>query len=127
MSDWDTSELTDLAVEWQGTATQLARKLRPVVSKGALNIKNTMRADVAKSKYFPFAHTISYDLTTSANGVEAEIGPEAGGLAAFAGIAYFGGVNGGGATVRDPGEPLAEEEPRFIRALEDIVAEVMGK
>lgn len=124
--DIDITELRRAASDWGDARQQLMRKVRPVVSKGALQIKNAMRDDVERSRHFRFAHTISYDVRGNQTFAEAEIGPAAGGVAALAGFAYFGGIHGGGATVRDPGEALADEAEPFQRALSDVVAEVLG-
>lgn len=116
--------------ELDGFADTLSRaipaivpKVKPVVSKGALNIKTQLRDEATKSVHFKkAAWTISYDLTDDANSVEAEIGPEKKAAGNLANIAYFGGVNGGGGTVPDPKNALDDEASRFMAALELVVA-----
>lgn len=104
---------------------RISTEVRQVVSKAALNIKNTMRADAEASAYFQFAPRISYDLKGNASFSEAEIGPEKGGAGSLANIAYFGGRRGGGGTVRDPQQALNEEAPRFESALQSMIDRVV--
>lgn len=120
----DTSALDDFARELDAKAIVLAEQVRPVVNKGALNVKNQMQADMRRSRHFKAARWITYDIETGAEGITAEIGPVKAGAGNLAHIAYFGGRNGGGGTVRDPEEAMKEEEPRFMSALDDIVAKV---
>lgn len=113
--------IEELAAALTQAANDLPNLVRPVVSKGALNIKNAMRADMAASEHFgAAASSITYDLA----GTEAEIGPTKP-AGAIANIAYFGGARGGG-TVRDPLEPAEEEADGFEQALADIVGNLLG-
>lgn len=106
---------------------RLGRHVVPVVLKGANNVKATMRRDAEASTHFrSIAGSISYDThQTSFGGVgvfEAEIGPssEAGSPGNLANIAYFGTSRGGG-TVRDPQAALDEEQPKFERAMTELL------
>lgn len=120
----DTSALDDFAKDLAVMGQLLDEQVRPVVSKGALNVKNQMQRDMARSKYFRAARFINYDIESNHGHVEAEIGPRRMGAGNLAAIAYFGGSNGGGGTVRDPEEAMKEEEPRFMSALDAIVDQV---
>lgn len=132
------SEVREFAIELGRISSEVARKLRPVVSKGALNIKNEMQADLRASAHFgPVAHTVSYELLD--DGMTAEIGPnkhfKAARLAniAYFGsgqgvyragprwsqIAYYGGAKGGGTVDLD--KPLEAERPRFEKAVRDVL------
>lgn len=120
---FDVSEVRQLAVDFSRVGAIVAQQARPVVSKGALNIKTAMQADMKGSEHFKgAAHTVSYDLLDG--GFTAEIGPssEAGSPGNLANLAYFGGSNGGGGTVADPRTRLDEELPKFEKALLDIAA-----
>lgn len=111
--------------DWLDAAgRKVSTEVRQVVSKGALNVKNTMKAD-AEGSYFTFSPTIGYDLKGNAGFSEAEVGPEKGGAGSLANIAYFGGAHGGGGTIRDPQQALNEEAPRFQSALEGLVNRVL--
>lgn len=110
----DTSELDSLARDFGAIPAAMVPKIRGVVAKSALNTKNLMRADARKSRHFKqLAPTINYDLETSGDVIEAEIGPAGGGAASLAGIAYFGTSKPGGGTVRNPEDAMLEEAPNF--------------
>ena len=122
----DASELRALIADLREAPNLVRREARAVISKGALNIKNQMRDEVARSRHFRFAHTVSYDLKVGGDTIEAEIGPETGGVGSLAGFAYFGGVNGGGGTVPDPQGALVAEAPNVEKYLDALVAKVLG-
>ncbi len=123
----DVSELRAFAVELDQVPDSVVRKIRPVVSKGALNIRDQMRAEMSRSRSFKqIAPTINYDLNVQADGMEAEIGPDKRRRAArLANIAYFGGARGGGGTVPDPRGALEAEVPRFESALSKLLGDVL--
>jgi hypothetical protein len=122
--DVDASEVRILTVALTNSTRGIESDVRAVVSKGALNIKNQMVAEMASSPHFKgTARAITYDMTGNGLFSEAQIGPkvgdgESGGLAGFA---YFGGSNGGGGTVPDPRLALEREAPNFERALGEIL------
>lgn len=120
----DTVGFGDLARDLRKASAHVGRELVPVVKKGAGNVKDGMRNDMRKSRHFKqVAHSISYDVERTPVSVEAEIGPETGGrvVGDLAHIAYFGGINGGGNTVRDPEWHARDEAPRFEKAIADVV------
>lgn len=94
-----------------------------LVTKGAVNIKESMRADFRDSRHFRRAESL---VTFDQVGLTAIIGPESKGAGNLAHIAYFGGAHGGGGTVRDPQRAAEEEAPRFERALADLADELFG-
>lgn len=117
----DASAALAAAADLGAALDGLPKKVRASVSKGALNIKNAMKADMAASEHFgQVASSITYDLNGSDYAPEAEIGPRKGSPGSLANIAYFGGARGGG-TVRDPIEPANEEAPNFEAALTAIL------
>ena len=122
----DASELRALIADLSSAPKLVHSEARAVVSKGALNIKNQMRDEVARSRHFRFAHTVSYDLKVGGDTIEAEIGPETGGVGSLAGFAYFGGVNGGGGTVPDPQGALDAEAPNVEKQVDALVAKALG-
>lgn len=116
----DVSDFNGVIHDLSRAGPVLASKVRPIVSKGALNIKNRMQADAQSSTHFKqIASTIDYDITTGLDGIEAEIGPNRsrGGSASLAGIAYFGSSRPGGGTVADPIHALNDEAPKFVENL----------
>ena len=122
--DIDVSGLDALARELAEVGGSVMAEVRPVVAKGALNIKTTMRDDLAKSAHFgQVARSVTYDTKAGQSFASAEIGPVTAGqtVGDLAHFAYFGGANGGGGTVRDPQEALNEESPRFVDAVSDVI------
>ena len=123
----DFSELEHLARSFEAAIPAVDPKVVAVVSKGALNIKTQLRKEAEGSTYFNrFGWTIAYDLSSGPGGVEAEIGPssEQKSPGNIANIAYFGGANGGGASIPDPQGALNAESDRFMAALEQVVADL---
>lgn len=100
-------------------------KVRAVVRKGALNVKNQLRREAEGSRWFRIAPTISFDGREFWGGPGAEIGPEKRGAGNLANIAYFGGANGGGGTLPDPEGALAAEAPGFAKAIADLATEAL--
>jgi len=118
----DFSQLDAFAQELLRAVPAIQPKVKAVVSKGALNIKNQLRDEAAKSPHFKgIGWTISYDITDDLSGIEAEIGPEKKAAGNLGNIAYFGGVHGGGATLPDPQGALEAEADRFMAALEMVM------
>lgn len=125
--DFDTSELRTLARDLTNAGTAAARDIKPIVSRGALAIKNQMRAEMGASPHFKgTASSITYDITERADGVTAEIGAKigAGQTGGLAHIAHFGGSTGGG-TVADPIGALNAEAPKFEAALLKILGDIL--
>lgn len=127
MTTVDNSDFRRYAASLAAAAESVPREARQVVSKGALNIKTDMQSQVRKSTHFSgrgVAESISYDMREGAGFTEAEIGPVKGTPGDLLNIAYFGTSLGGG-TVEDPGEALKREEPKFAKALADIMAKAV--
>lgn len=125
--DFDTSEMRTLARDLTNAGTAAARDIKPIVSRGALAIKNQMRAEMFASPHFKgVGSSITYDITERADGVEALIGPKSGpgSPGALGNIAYFGGSRGGG-TVADPIGALNAEAPKFEAALLKILGDIL--
>jgi hypothetical protein len=123
----DAHEVRELAADFTRIPGELSRHAIPVLSKGALNIKNQMRDSFRESHNPGFrfvAQTVSYDLHTEGNELSAEIGPTKP-EGALANVAIFGTPRGGG-TVADPREALEAEAPRFEKALADLAEELFG-
>ena len=120
--DIDMSEVRTLAADMAQVDSRLTRRVKPVIRRGAQNIKNQLVDEMRSSRHFRgVAPGISYDLTD--DGYTAEIGPTKGQPGSLANVAYFGTSRGGG-TVRNPEYALAEEVPGFQQALGDLAAEL---
>lgn len=127
MTDDGAAELARLARDLRRAGTQIGPTVQAVVSKGALNIKRQMVAEMSASQHFRgAARGISYDLKTSGRAVEALIGPRSGRgqPGALANIAYFGTSRGGG-TVPDPRGAMNAEEPRLMDALTNALRDLL--
>lgn len=123
----DMSELLAFGRDLSRSGTEVLGKVRPVIAKCALNVKNAMRADMQGSRHFgQVARSITYDTKSGAVMAEAEVGPVTEGrtVGDLAHLAYFGGVNSGGGTVRDPQGALDDEAPNFVKALEDVIRDL---
>jgi hypothetical protein len=123
----DAHEVRELAADFTRVPGELSRHAIPVLSKGALNIKNQMRESFEASGNAGFrfvGRTVSYDLHTEGNELSAEIGPDKP-SGALANVAIFGTARGGG-TVPDPREALEAEAPVFERELLDLAERLFG-
>lgn len=118
----DFSQVDKLADDLDRVPEETRPKVRAVVSKGALNIKNEMRAEASgHPTYRHFPRSISYDLTGD---LEAEIGPDKALIqGALGNLLYFGTSKTGG--VLDINGPLKREEPRFVDALANVLEDVL--
>ena len=120
----DASELNRLALDLSRAGDDLVGKVRPVVSKAALNVKTDWNAALKASKHFKgVAGSVTYDLTGRVGDVEAQVGPDPDRRKAahLANIAHFGGAHGGGGTVADPQTFADVEAPKFEAALQAVV------
>lgn len=123
--DFDVSELQRLAADLEAAGAALAEKVRPVVQRGALNIKTQMQAELSESRHFKgITSSVTYDTVVSPTGIEAQVGPDKNRGGALANVAYFGTSRGGG-TVPDPQGALDAETPRFLKALGDAMEDLL--
>jgi hypothetical protein len=122
MASVDTHELVQLADDLDQIPADKLPEFSKVVEKGALNIKNGMRADATGHptfRYFP--SSISYDMTGK---FSAEIGPDKGRVqGALGNILYFGTSKGG--QMLDINGPLNREGQRFADALADVAEDIL--
>ncbi|WP_372699416.1 hypothetical protein [Arthrobacter sp. JSM 101049] len=121
----DASEITELVHDMGLAPAKLARKIKPIMAKTGLATKRRLQADLRASPHFkPAARSIDYDVKTfgfdGTGIIQVEVGPNAqrDTTAALAGLAYFGGSNGGGGTVADPVVAMRQEEPILLGFLE---------
>jgi hypothetical protein len=122
MATVDTHELDALADDLDQVPAETRPKFSKVVEKGALNIKNGLRADAAGHptyRYFPTS--ISYDMTGE---FSAEIGPDKERVqGALGNILYFG-TSKSGPQLSIEG-PLQKEIPRFEDAIADVAEDIL--
>lgn len=118
----DTSELDALGVELQQVGGKVEGALPGAARKSATKIRDDWRTAASKSRHFKIAETVTFDEKATADGYEAEIGPDRRFPAArLAGIAHFGGANGGGGTIGDPQRFADAEADGFAKAVADLV------
>lgn len=114
----DFSEVERLARDLSAAPSRALSDLEAIAERGALNIKDHLKADAAASKHFKgIASSISYDRDYGVGRIGYEIGPDKerrGG--ALGNIAYFGGARGGGGTL-DLDEPVRAEGERLDAAI----------
>lgn len=125
MTDFDISEVYEFALRFDQAADDVFDKMHPVVRRGALNIKKELQADASGHPHTPYlAAAISYDTKALKSGIRAEIGPDKdkrGG--AIANIVYFGTSKNTASL--DINGPLDREEPKFIKAIEDAIEDLL--
>lgn len=117
----DASEVRRLSADLRDAPLRVVLAARPVLFRGATQIKEQMVREMGASRHFKgIAPSIDFDL--DAAGLAAEIGPRAepGSAGNLANVAYFGGSRGGG-TVPDPQGALDAEAPKFEGALADLL------
>lgn len=129
----DVSEVNTLAADLLRAGSGIADTVRPIVHRGAGNIKRQLRAEMAASEHFKgAASSIDYDMAGGGRAmfgvgvIEARIGPRSdpGSPGNIANVAYFGTPRGGG-TVPDPMRALEAEAPRFQAAIEKALGDLL--
>lgn len=126
--DFDARDMRRFAADLERAGAVAAAKARPVVAKGALNVKRDWQQALGESTHFKgVKQTPTYDTKVRGGGdsVEAEIGPRTAGKVPgdLVHIAHFGGARGGGG-VADPQTFLDNEEGAFVRSLEDVLSDL---
>ena len=126
MSD-GTAELRQFAIAVGRLADSAYEDVDAVISKGAVNVKSEMIADVASSPHFKgMAGSITYEHHNTKGVIRREIGPDKGRRGGSLGnIYYFGTSRGGGSG--DIEKPLRSEEPRLLSAMHALVEKWAGQ
>ena len=119
----------ELAREFADTEPRVQREMPRIMRKAGMNIKNEWNTTAARSRHFRIAGTVNFDENLHFGAMhEVEVGPDRRRRAArLAGIAHFGGANGGGGTLGDPKRFADAEGPRLESAIADLVDKVLGK
>jgi hypothetical protein len=125
VTEFDVSEVYEFALGLGKTADDVADKMRPVVSKGALNIKRDLQTEARGHPHFPaFPNAISYDTASTQSEISAEIGPDKDKRqGALGNILYFGTSKN--PAVLDINGPLDREEPKFLKAVENAIEDLL--
>lgn len=125
----DDSELREFAAKVDKIPGRVFDEAVKVGKRGVQNIKDELVADAKASIHFKrVARAISYDEKWTRHGVGFEIGPDKNrdGGGKLANIAYFGGANGGGATL-DFDKPIKNEEPNIEKHLDKVLGDALTR
>lgn len=118
--EFDAREFTALAHDLANAGEDVQDKVRPIIQRGALNIKRDLQAEAAGRKHAPgLAAAITYDTDETASGVEAEIGPREGGAGSLA--FYYFGNSKVGPQLPDPKGALDRESVNVEKYLGDLM------
>lgn len=116
--------LRELSADLGRIASRALPDVDVVAKHAAQNIKDEMVEEAQGSRAFrSIARSISYDRSYGIGQVSYEVGPDKSRGGALGNIAYFGGANGGGGTLDIDG-PLKAEEPRFLKALDEMLGDL---
>ena len=129
-------ELTELAKTLDAADRGLVDDVKAVTHKGSLNIKRDAKQRVGRGPHTPaYALSIGYEVKANSRVVEGEIGPDkdkhvGGGPFRTPGnlgnlLEYEYGTPWSAPTPH-LGPALAAEEPKFVRALEDVLLKALG-
>lgn len=123
----DASDFRRLAADLAKAGKSISELVRPVVQRGALNIKNEWRDRAKRSagahgRHYPYS--IRYDTRETASGSSAEIGPDSSKSQGSMGRGFEFG------SIRQPPHldflaAAMSEEPRFVKSLADILGGVL--
>lgn len=119
------AEFEVFAADLAAAPARLAELLPPVVSKGALNVKNDWRANASGNAHAPhYPASITYDIEDGPESVSAEIGPDKNlKQGPLGNILEFGTSKN--PPHNDGGRALAAEEPRFFEACETVAEQAL--
>jgi hypothetical protein len=115
----DLTGVRDLADDLADARPRILAALTPVVSKGALNIKNdAIRLISGHPRSVHYPRSIGYDLEVIGTEISAEIGPDKERTqGALGNILEFGTSKN--APIPHLGPALTTEEPKYVKAIED--------
>ena len=112
----DAGEVSALAARIERAIVRTNAAVAPIVKKGAQNIKNDVRKDLATSRFPGIASIpIRYEIRSTLHVVQADVAPlrKTGGLA---NVAFFGTYKGGGGhRFYEHGEAEAERFFAYMR------------
>lgn len=120
----DTTQLAGLARDLHDASSDVRGDVVKVVKKAATNVKKNWRenaAATAGAHASQYPSTISYDIKDQ--GLSAEIGPEKRGQGNLGNLLEFGSANN--PPHNDGKRALDKEEPRFEKAISDVVGKVL--
>lgn len=123
--DIDMTEMHRLVADLRSAGPAMVAKVDPIMKKGAVNLKDDLNEQAAASSFRGMAGSVTFDSRYGLGLINYEIGPDKsrrGG--ALGNLFFFGGANGGGGT-GDLDGALDREEPRMVKALGDLLGNVL--
>ena len=123
---FDTHEVTGLVDAINKASRVAVTEVTAVVAKGANNIKRDAAQRISGLRHAPaYPRSIGYDLYPSLKGPSAVIGPDKDRRqGALGNLLEYGSVNS--APIPHLAPALDAEEPRFVKALEDLAVKALG-
>lgn len=118
----------ELAADLGQAPNEVTKKVRPIIRKGGVELRRRMQREMGRSAHFGHvARSIDFDEITTAGSIGVEVGPNAdrSRSAPLAGIAYFGGANGGGGTVPEPDQALSDEGQVAAKFIADAMGGIL--
>jgi len=125
MVEFDASEVARLAADLGQEALKQPEKARPVIQRGSLNIKRDaqrLSSGLSHAPHYPKA--ITYDTEIRRGEIVGEIGPDKDRVqGALGNILEYGTSKN--APIPHLGPALKAEEPRFLKAVEDLGEDIL--
>lgn len=120
-------DIAGFAAELAAAVPKIQAAIGEVGDATARELVNVMKADASKSRHFKFVGLITSERTKRGPvNHEWVVGPLKSGAGNLAGIAYFGGANGGGRSIRDPQQALDQVQPGFESAMSTLIERVLS-
>lgn len=120
---FDFSEISQLAADLGDAPRKIRPNVRKAVEVTARHVRDDWRAPLAGSEMVRGGdRTVSYDINSSDDGIEAEIGPELGGVGAIVGMLEYGTPTAGPTGYGHAA--LQKNEADFVKGLE-IASEIV--
>jgi len=123
---FDATELVKLAADLRRAPDAVVPATRAVVQRGALQIKRDWQSRWQGLSHLPMlGNSITFDTTVGRDTIEAEIGADKGRpQGALANVVEFGTPNN--APQPAGGPALAQEAPRFEKALSELLGKMLS-
>jgi hypothetical protein len=125
MIDFDASEMDALGADLAKAAVEHPRQVRPIVQRGALNVKTDAQKLASGLSHAPhYPQSITYETSESPGKIEAVIGPDKNRRqGALGNILEFGTSKN--APIPHLLPAAKAEEPRYVKAIQDVAEDIL--